>query len=74
MHGYGVRTRNRVKAVKAQTSAKHACPECGKQAVRRKGTGVWECRSCGVEFAGAAYTPQSEVGQAAKKAVDTVNR
>lgn len=74
MHGYGVRTRNKVKAIKEQTTARHACPECGKTSVKRKSTGIWVCRSCGAEFAGAAFSPQSEVGAAARKAVDSVKR
>ncbi|MBI4361523.1 50S ribosomal protein L37ae [Candidatus Micrarchaeota archaeon] len=74
MHGYGVRIRKKVAAVKALTVAKHPCPFCGKQAVRRESTGIWKCRSCGAEFAGGAYTPQTEVGDAAKKAVDTLQQ
>lgn len=74
MHGYGVRIRKKVDAIKKMTVAKHACPFCGKQSVRRQGTGIWKCRSCNAEFAGGAYAPQTEVGDAAKKVVDTLQQ
>ncbi len=72
MHGYGVRIRKRLAAVTKQTKAKHPCPYCGKQNVRRKEAGIWECRACGAEFAGGAYTPTTEIGNTAKKFVESV--
>ncbi len=72
MHGYGVKIKKRLKAVRDQTTAKHACPYCGKTSVRRKSTGIWLCRSCKAEFAGGSYTPQTEVGATAKKFVESV--
>jgi large subunit ribosomal protein L37Ae len=54
---YGVKIRKRLKDVGEQTSARHQCPECHHMSVRRKGTGIWHCRRCGVTFAGGAYRP-----------------
>lgn len=72
MHGYGVRIKKRLHAVQKLTRAKHPCPYCGKQNVRRKEAGIWQCQACGAEFAGAAYTPASEVGTAARKFIESV--
>ena len=36
--------------------AKYTCTFCGKVTVRRKSTGVWNCRSCDRTIAGGAYT------------------
>ena len=49
--------------VKRQKSAKYACPACGKVNVKRKTFSVWNCRSCGAEFAGGANVPSTLVGK-----------
>lgn len=54
---YGVSIRSRVREIEHKTSAKYICSSCGYKAVKRHSTGVWECRHCGIKFAGAAYTP-----------------
>ncbi len=56
---YGVRARSRVRDVEKQQKKKHACPKCGKDAVKRKGTSIWECGKCGYTFAGGAYIPKT---------------
>ena len=59
---YGVRTRTRVRDVEIQQKRRHTCPQCGKNAVKRSGTGVWMCKKCGNIFAGGAYLPKTAQG------------
>ena len=48
--------------------ARHECPRCKFQAVKRWSVGVWDCRKCGFRFAGGAYTPVTKLGQIAARA------
>ncbi|UCH72076.1 MAG: 50S ribosomal protein L37ae [Thermoplasmatales archaeon] len=64
---YGVRSRTSVKNVEAQQKAKHICPSCGHQKVKRIGTSIWQCRKCSTKFAGGAYVPYTESGQNVEK-------
>jgi len=66
---YGVRARTAVRNVEIQQRAKHVCPSCGHKKVRRVGTGIWQCKKCGVKFAGGAYIPRTESGQNIEKIV-----
>ncbi len=54
---YGVRIRRRVQEVEEARRASHVCPKCQAAAVRRRSSGVWQCRHCGHVFAGGAYRP-----------------
>jgi len=56
---YGRFIRKRVKEIEVIAKAKHVCPRCDNQTVKRKGTGIWGCRKCGFKFAGGAYVPQT---------------
>ena len=60
---YGVRARTQVRNVEVIQKAKHICPNCGHQKVKRLNTSIWECKKCGVKFAGGAYNPKTESGQ-----------
>ena len=71
---YGARIRKRYYAVKKEKSATYKCPSCGADAVRRKGTGVWECRNCGNTYAGGAYQFSTPAGDAAKRLVESANK
>ncbi len=64
---YGVRARTRVKNVELIQRAKHICPSCGHKKVKRVGTSIWQCRKCGIKFAGGAYNPRTESGQNVEK-------
>ncbi len=58
---YGVRygTKIRHKIVSTESSkASRTCPRCLKPGVKRIAAGIWECRKCGLKFAGKAYKPQ----------------
>jgi len=66
---YGVKIRKQETAVLKEKNKRHPCPRCGKPSVKREGHARWVCRSCGCEFAGGAYSPQTETGVAARKAL-----
>ena len=53
---YGRRIRQRI--VASESTKKHACPHCLRPGVKRIAAGIWECRKCGLKFAGKAYKPQ----------------
>ncbi len=69
---YGVRARTRVREVESQQKAKHICPQCGKQTVKRYGTGVWKCKKCGNTIAGGAYVPKTGHGIEVEKSLKGV--
>ena len=54
---YGVRIRRRVQEIDESLRVHHVCPNCQAAAVRRRSSGVWQCRHCGHVFAGGAYRP-----------------
>ncbi len=53
---YGLRVRKRIIKIGGPTKAR--CPRCMKPDIRRSSAGIWECRKCGLKFAGKAYRPQ----------------
>jgi len=64
---YGVRARTRLRNVEIIQREKHNCPSCGHQKVKRISTSIWQCRKCGIKFAGGAYFPRTESGQNVEK-------
>lgn len=60
---YGVKSRTRVRIIENQQLMKHLCPSCGQKKVKRTSTSIWECKKCGVKFAGGAYLPSTEAGE-----------
>jgi large subunit ribosomal protein L37Ae len=54
---YGVKIRRQIEDIEKRQRKKHLCPECKIKAVKRISTGIWECRHCGLKFAGGAYLP-----------------
>ena len=64
---YGRRIRKLVVAIEEKTHAKHTCPKCERQSVKRKGTGIWKCSKCGFIFTGGTYIPQTPVGITAQR-------
>jgi large subunit ribosomal protein L37Ae len=36
--------------------ARYVCTFCGKNTVKRKAVGIWECKGCNKTVAGGAYT------------------
>ena len=67
---YGLRIRRTLVKIEDQQRRKYTCKQCGKKAVKRVGTGIWECKSCGYKFAGGTYIPvtsASKLMEAIKK-------
>ena len=67
---YGAELRKRAAAVNQQRTARYPCPTCGKKSVKRKGNSLWECRSCGSEFAGGTYSLTTAVGETARRSLE----
>ncbi|KAF8534525.1 ribosomal L37ae protein family-domain-containing protein [Trichophaea hybrida] len=53
---YGASLRKQVKKMEISQHARYTCTFCGKNAVKRKAVGIWECRSCRKTVAGGAWT------------------
>ncbi len=66
---YGKKMRELERSVAKQARSRHECPRCGKRSVKRVSAGIWACRSCGVKFAGGAYSPETEGGAATRRAL-----
>lgn len=49
----GRKIREEVKKIE-DDAKKNRCPNCNKKIIR-KSSGIWECRSCSLKFAGGAY-------------------
>jgi len=67
---YGRFVRKRVAEMEAISRTLHRCPHCDVVGVKRKGTGIWECKKCGFKFAGGAYQPQTPVLKIALRTIE----
>jgi large subunit ribosomal protein L37Ae len=70
---YGATVRKRYVKVVTEAKRTHKCPQCGAEAVKRESVGVWNCRKCGVTFAGGAYTPVTKLGVVARRQVKSLS-
>ncbi len=68
---YGVKIRKLVAAIEEKMRQDHLCNKCGHNAVKRVGTGIWECQKCGYKFAGGCYLPYTPMS---KTVAQTVQR
>ena len=57
---YGKRLKRLVSDLERSKNARHKCPKCGMDYVRRESSGIWKCVKCGAKFAGQAYRPRTE--------------
>ena len=64
---YGTAPRRRYIDVLVRMRKKHECPKCKVRAARRISVGLWQCRRCGNQFTGGAYSPYTKVGEVAKR-------
>lgn len=58
---YGRRIKEKLGKIELERKKKQMCPYCAKQSVTRKSYGVWNCRHCGAEFTGYAYSVSKKV-------------
>jgi len=68
---YGRVARRRVAEIESDMHEDHVCPECGSDAVDRKGSGIWECGHCGYRFTGGAYRPETPGGRSVRRSIRT---
>lgn len=66
---YGRKLRERVKKIEKKMKQKHKCPQCGRKAVKRTSTSIWECSKCGTTFTGGAYVPETPTGKIVKRTI-----
>merc|ERR1712098_516959 len=53
---YGASIRKSVKKLEESSKMKYFCTFCGKDSVRRMAAGIWRCKPCRRNIAGAAYS------------------
>jgi large subunit ribosomal protein L37Ae len=56
---YGRTVKQKLAKIEESSWAKHKCPFCAAQKVKKKTAGIWECGKCGKIFTGRAYELKS---------------
>ncbi len=69
--GKGIR--DRVNKIEKNMRTRHKCPRCQRRSVKRVSTGIWECKKCGLKFAGGAYLPETDSGKLVKRTIKRVS-
>ncbi|MEM3791424.1 MAG: hypothetical protein QXL16_01710 [Candidatus Micrarchaeaceae archaeon] len=69
---YGASLRKRQRDIREQKRSRYICDMCGKKSVRRIGTGMWKCMSCGATYAGGAYSFKTEAGEILRRALSSI--
>ncbi|MFW6041014.1 MAG: 50S ribosomal protein L37ae [Thermoplasmatota archaeon] len=54
---YGVKVRRSIKDLEKEQKDWYECPRCHHEKVKRESSGIWNCKKCGLKFAGGAYKP-----------------
>lgn len=52
---YGASVRKVIKKIEISQHSRYTCRFCGKDSVRRKAVGIWECKRCKKVVAGGAW-------------------
>jgi large subunit ribosomal protein L37Ae len=66
---YGRTLRKRMAEIEAKVRKRYTCPNCKAVSVKRLSVGIWHCRKCGHKFAGGAYVPFTELGEASRRSL-----
>ncbi|MEM0448977.1 MAG: 50S ribosomal protein L37ae [Methanomassiliicoccales archaeon] len=54
---YGVVVRKLTRDIEKVEKARYECPTCHHVSVKRKASGIWQCKHCDAKFAAASYSP-----------------
>lgn len=57
---YGRGVKKRYLEIENVQKSKHTCPSCIKPTLKRVSSGIWQCKKCGLKFAGKAYEPGTD--------------
>lgn len=71
---YGRAARKQLLTIEVQQRARYTCPFCAKDKVTRDACGIWTCRCCKKQMAGAAYTLTSQAGNSIKATVRRIRQ
>lgn len=66
---YGASLRKQVKKMEISQHARYTCTFCGKNAVKRKAVGIWDCKSCKKTVAGGAWTVSTAAAAASRSTI-----
>lgn len=69
---YSMKARRKWAEIDRRQKLRYECPVCHRLGVRRKHSGVWQCRKCGVKFTGGAYIPTTPMHSSVKRAIKKV--
>lgn len=58
---YGKTIRRKLGEVEAMQKKLYECPECKQEKVKRLAAGIWQCRKCGIKFAGNAFSVSKKI-------------
>ena len=71
---YGASLRKVIKKIEISQHARYTCRFCGKDAVRRKAVGIWECKRCKKVIAGGAWQPNTTASNDLTSTLRRVNK
>ncbi|RMJ25676.1 60S ribosomal protein L43 [Aspergillus sp. HF37] len=66
---YGASLRKQMKNVEITQHARYVCTFCGKNTVKRKAVGIWECKACNKSVAGGAYNVSTPAAAATRSTI-----
>ncbi|GIQ89568.1 ribosomal protein L37ae [Kipferlia bialata] len=66
---YGRSLRKQMKKIETLQHTRYVCPFCQKESVKRTAAGIWECRACGKQQCGGAYSLQTSTAVTARAAI-----
>lgn len=71
---YGSTLRKIVKKMEVSQHSVYLCAFCGKQSVKRRAAGVWDCGSCKRVMAGGAYTLSTASGVTVRSTIGRLRK
>merc|ERR1712000_803964 len=66
---YGASLRKQVKKIEISQHARYTCSFCGKDTVKRESVGIWNCRGCGKQIAGGAWSVSTPAAAATRSTI-----